>query len=171
MRGTEADLQSAMAEKRHEITLCMDRIDSLKEDIKSCETSLSELEVDLATLERAWSILGGEKLESKNHADQSTQQARPDMRSGSVVELAKQILRTKGEPMNINQMLPLILEKRKSMGLPMVSKEGVAGVLYRAAKRKNAFMHLGRRHFALLGWNQNESESNAMIEDLSEGMK
>lgn len=159
MRGTVADLQEAIQHKRLEISLSRDNIQSVQEDLKSKKRSLHELQLELATLERALSILKGQHQFLSPPTDPTLLALQVPRRaggrhrpSGAVFVVAENILRVQGRPMTVGEMLPLLLAERDRLGLAHVSKEGMTGVLYRFAKRDHIFSYLGPGKFGLREW-------------------
>ena len=169
MAGTVADLHEAIKSKRYEISLSRENIRSVQEDLKSKKRSLQELELEVATLERALSILQGQRnyvsappidgnlpLHTPRRGSGRYQQA------GAVFILVEQILRVEERPMTAGELLPLLIAKRAKLGLAPVSKEGMTGVLYRFAKHNRMFSYLGAGKFGLREWNYEKKQEGGV---------
>ena len=161
------DLQSGIHGKRLEIDAVKLRIDDLRKRLKAEEGLLTELELDLATLERATAILQGARpkppLIEIGSLPASAPSSSPGQieismrrrhRPSGVALLVHGILKEAMKPMKAEDILPLLVEKRHRMGKPSPTLEGMTGVLYRAAKAKVVFTNLGDRVFGLIEWSE-----------------
>jgi hypothetical protein len=158
LQGTIADLQQAIQDRRVQILLSHDNIESVKADLQSKKKTLQELQLELATLERALSILQGQSryaptshnFELPLNIPRRGSRDRKD--TGAVYDLVEDILRVEGRPLSATALLPLVLARRSALGMSPVTREGMTGVLYRFAKKNRTFMYLGAGRFGLLEW-------------------
>ena len=161
------NLQSGIHEKRLEIDAVKLRIEDLKKNLKAAEGQLTELELDLATLERATAILQGARPKPPLIDITTLPQSAPTYpppqieismrrrhRKSGVALLVHGILKEAMKPMKAEDILPLLIEKRQRMGKASPTMEGMTGVLYRAAKEKVVFTNLGDRVFGLIEWDE-----------------
>jgi hypothetical protein len=152
-------LENAISIKRTEIALARENIGNVQDDLKGKKRQLHELELELATLQRALSIIQGQRiyvsppmfdgnlpLGLRRRASGRQQQA------GAVVVLAEQILRLTNRSMTPGELLPIIIDRRTQLGLSPVTKQGMTGVLYRLAKTNQTFTYLGTGRFGLIEW-------------------
>jgi len=172
MQGTTADLLEAIKDHRFQILLSRGNIQSVQADLKSKKQSLQELELELATLERALSILQGQRRYTPNILNGQLPLNTPSRASrykndtGAVFALAEDILRVEGRPLSVRELLPLVQSRRAKLGMTPVSKEGMTGVLYRFAKANRTFSYLGAGRFGLIEWHGREQRhSNGGIEE------
>ena len=166
MNGTTIDLLEAIKDRRLQIQLSQGNIQSVQADLKSKKQTLQALEVELATLERALSILQGHSRYSRTIINQElslnlpSRASRHQKDAGSVFALAEDILRVEERPLNVRELLPLLLARRATLGMSTISKEGMTGVLYRFAKAHRTFAYLGAGRFGLIEWKDRGNEKS-----------
>jgi hypothetical protein len=152
-------LEDAISIKRREILLVRENIGNVQDDLKYKKAQLHELELELATLHRALAIVQGQRnyvalpvidgeLPIGIHRRASGREAQ----AGSVFLLAEQILRVANRSMTAGELLPIIIDRRTQLGLAPVTRQGMAGVLYRLAKRGEMFVYHGSGKFGLKEW-------------------
>lgn len=158
MRDGLVDLPGEIKSKRHAVEKARQRVEALKIDLKREEGSLADLELDLATLERALSIT---RRKARKGSAEILAQAHSEHASGkppsgnpfaiqSIAVVAETILREAGRAMTINELYPLLSERRKQSGSSDVSKDAMSGVLYRKAKKQKVFKYVGPGTIGLL---------------------
>ena len=164
MQGTTADLQEAIKDRRFQILLSRGNIQSVQADLKSKKKTLQELELELATLERALSILQGQSRyaptahNTELPLDTPRRGSRNRKDTGAVFALVEDILRVEGRPLRVFELFPLVLSQRAKLGMAPVSREGMTGVLYRFAKLNRTFTYLGAGRFGLIEWQGKANE-------------
>ena len=160
--STANDLSTAIKDRRYQILLAREGIQSVQDDLKSRRHTL-ELEIDLSTLERALSILQGKSRYSSvvlngelplNTPQRASRSAPKD--TGAVFALVEDILRVEGRPLSVVALLPRVQARRASLGMTPVTKEGMTGVLYRFAKTHRTFTYHGAGRFGLIEWQGKE---------------
>lgn len=162
MQGTTADLQEAIKDRRFQILLSRGNIQSVQADLKSKRQTLQDLELELATLERALSILQGQRryaspiLNGELPLNTPSRASRYKKDTGAVFALAEDTLRVEGRPLSVRELLPLVLSRRAKLGMTPISREGMTGVLYRFAKADRTFTYLGAGRFGLIEWQGKE---------------
>ena len=174
MNGTTIDLEEAIKDRRLQILLSRGNIQSVQADLKSKKQTLQALELELATLERALSILQGHSRYSRTilpeqlSVNTPSRASRHQKDAGSVFALAEDILRVEARALNVRELLPLILARRATLGMSPISREGMTGVLYRFAKVNRTFTYLGSGRFGLIEWKDRENEKRLVEGPLGE---
>jgi hypothetical protein len=159
MSESNLSLKDAISIKRHEISLARENIGNVQDDLKGKKRQLHELELELATLQRALAIVQGQRtyisppvLDGELPLGIHRRASGRQQQAGAVFLLVEQILRITNRLMTTGELLPIIIDKRTQLGLAPVSRQGMAGVLYRLAKRGQMFSYHGAGKFGLIEW-------------------